>query len=132
MSGDRFIVVLISQHMQTSNYVETNITLYVNYSSIKKGSDPERGCWGMDPFHLYQVWVAVDIIWFHHFKKNTEGDGEWQWVLEDCPLQCVLAVSKYIFQVRGESLLVTELREGWAKAISLKACPDSIVLPDQF
>lgn len=99
MSSDRFIVVLISQCIQTSNYVETNITLYVNYSSIKKGSDPER-------VEEWILWVAVDIIWFHRLKKNTEGDGEWQWVSGDRPLQYVLAVSKYIFQVRGESLLV--------------------------
>lgn len=46
----------------------------------------------------------------------------------DIPLQRVSAVSEYVFHVKK----VTELREGYAKAVSQKAGPGSVVLCDQL
>lgn len=52
----------------------------------------------MDPFHLYQVWVAVDIIWFHHFKKTQREMGNdsesWRTVLCSVFLQFLNTFSK--------------------------------------
>lgn len=56
------------------------------------------------------------------------GKDSRAWEPGDIPLQRVSAVSKYVFHVRK----ATELWEGHAKAISQKACPDSVVLCDQL